>query len=90
MQKKDLRESLSELHNELKNVAVVDDASGEILEKLNRDIKRILGNSGDIPQSHHQSLLERLKESTEHFEVSHPQLTSLMNGIIKALSDMGI
>ena len=90
MKKKDLRDSLSHLHNELKNVKLADKPSGEILKKLENDIQRILENSGDIPQRHHQSLMESLKESTEHFEVSHPALTSLMNGIMKILSDMGI
>jgi hypothetical protein len=90
MQNKDLRDSLSRLHNELKNVKLADRTSSEILKKLDNDIQRILQNSGDIPQSHRHSLMESLKESAEHYEASHPQLTSLVNGIMKTLSNMGI
>jgi predicted nucleic acid-binding Zn-ribbon protein len=90
VKKKDLRDSLSHLHNELKNVKLADKTSSEILKKLNNDIQRILVNSGSIPQSHHQSLMESLRESAEHFEASHPKLTSLMNSIMKTLSNMGI
>jgi sugar-specific transcriptional regulator TrmB len=90
MKKRELRDSLSRLRSELKNAKEVDKASGEILKKLDHDIQRILENSGDVPRSHHVSLLGSLNESVEFFEASHPELTSVMQRIIKALSDMGI
>jgi hypothetical protein len=90
MKKEELRDSLLKLHTELKSIKLADKTSSRILKKLGHDIQRILENSGEIPQSHHASLLESLEESGEHFEVSHPKLASLMNTIIKNLSDMGI
>ena len=90
MKNKDLRDSLSDLHSELKKIKQIDKNSSEILKKLSHDIERILENSGEIPTSHHQSLLKSLEVSVERFEVSHPNLTFLMNRVIKALSDMGI
>jgi hypothetical protein len=85
-----LYDSLSHLHAELQKIKHVDKTSSQLLNKLGNDIQRILDNSGDIPESHHKSLLASLEESVQHFEVSHPRLTSLMNRIINALSDMGI
>ena len=90
MSRQELRDLLSKLHAELKNVKTADSTSRAILRKLGRDIQRILENSGEIPPHHHARLLESLEESVEHFEVSHPKLTSLMNTIIKNLSDMGV
>jgi triphosphoribosyl-dephospho-CoA synthetase len=90
MNNQELRDSLLKLHAELKDIKLADKASGEILKKLGQDIQRILENSGEIPRSHHASLLKSLEESVEHFEVSHPKLAALMNTLIKNLSAMGI
>ena len=39
---------------------------------------------------HGHGLRESLENSLVDDEASHPRLTSLMSGILKALSDMGI
>jgi hypothetical protein len=90
MKQNALRDSLTRLHAELAEIKHVDPASGAALKKLAEDIRRILENSGEIPENHHQSLLKSLEESVGHFEASHPLLVSMMNRIIKNLSDMGV
>ena len=90
MTKQDLHDSLSHLHAELNKVKHVDKASAELLEKLDRDIRRVLDNPGEIPESHHKSLRENLDASVAHFAVSHPALASLMIRVVNALSEMGI
>ena len=90
MNKDELNESLSGIQAELKKIDRVDDASRELLAKLDDDIHRILGATGDVPLEHHRTLRESLEKSVDRFEVSHPTLTLLMNRLIKALSDMGI
>jgi len=85
-----MRDALTRLHAELDNIDHVDPTSGAALKKLAEEIRRILENSGEIPESHHQSLRESLKESVGHFEASHPLLVSTMNRIIQSLSDMGV
>jgi hypothetical protein len=90
MKKNELSESLSCVQAELKKIDRVDDASRELLEKLDGDIHRILGAEGEIPAEHHRTLRETLEKSADRFETSHPTLTLLMNRLIKALSDMGI
>lgn len=90
MNKDELNESLSGIQAELKKIDRVDDASRELLAKLDDDIHRILGAAGEVPLEHHRTLRESLEKSVGRFEVSHPTLTLLMNRLIKALSDMGI
>ncbi len=86
----DLRDSLSHLHDELKKVKHVDRTSGELLDKLGQDIRRILDNTGDVPEGHHKSLRASLDKSVGHFAVTHPALASLMIRVINMLSEMGI
>jgi hypothetical protein len=90
MEQNALRDSLTRLHAELAKIENVDPESGTALKKLAEDIRRVLENSGEIPENHHQSLLTSLEESVGHFEASHPLLVSLINRIIKNLSDMGV
>jgi len=86
----ELRDSLSHLHDELKKVKHIDKASGELLNKLGQDIRRILDNKGEVPEGHHKSLRASLDKSVGHFAVSHPALASLMIRVINMLSEMGI
>ncbi len=90
MDKDKLNESLVKLRDELRSLPELDDASREALRRLDRDIHRILQSPGDVPPSHHASLLESLEDSVQYLEVSHPTITALMNRLIKAISDMGI
>ncbi len=85
-----LNESLIKLRDELRYAPVVDDAARDALQRLDGDIHRILQSEGSCPPAHHASLRESLQDSVQHFEATHPTITALMNGLIKALSDMGI
>jgi len=90
MKNDELNECLSGIQAELKKVDRVDDASRELLEKIDQDIHRIFGETGEVPPEQHRTLMENLKKSVDRFEESHPTLTLWMNRLIKALSDMGI
>jgi hypothetical protein len=83
-----LSKLLERLHNELDSTEAVDEKGRELLRALNADIEELLersegGHSDD-------SLLERLQESIDHFEVTHPTLTSALSHIMTALSNAGI
>ena len=85
---KNLSELLEQLHTELTNTEAIDDRGRELLRALNADIQKILdqteaGESDD-------SLLERLQESIDHFEVTHPDLTSALSNIMNVLNNAGI
>jgi len=83
-----LSKLLEQLHSELDSTEAVDEKGRELLRALNADIEELLERS-EGGQSD-DSLLERLQESIDHFEVTHPTLTSALSHIMTALSNAGI
>lgn len=45
---------------------------------------------GGVPAGGYDELVDNLKESITHFEVSHPTLTGVLNELMMTLSNMGI
>jgi|GEM_PF-452969 len=90
MQNRELREALEDLHRELKALKSVDKRSRSLLADLSEDIDRVLSHRGEAPSEPHTDLLDRLRASTSHLGVSHPDLTSLMQRAIDTLANMGI
>ena len=88
MADKKLTKLLEQLHNELDNTDAVDEKGRELLRALNADIEELLERS-EGGQSD-ESLLERLQESIDHFEVTHPTLTAALSHIMNALNNAGI
>ena len=88
MADKKLTELLEQLHTELDGTEAVDEKGRELLRALNADIEELLERSGGDQSD--DSLLERLQESIDHFEVTHPTLTSALSHIMTALSNAGI
>jgi hypothetical protein len=84
----DLRKALRELRAELERASGADPEECAKLERLIDAIEHKL----DHPEQHEEdySLVERAKESIEHFEVSHPRATGILNDIMMMLSNMGI
>ena len=70
--------------------AGLSDSDRELLTRLSADLESLLGHSGRLPTHRHRSLIERLDESITRFEVSHPDLTSLMAQVSQKLANMGI
>ena len=88
MSDKNLTQLLEQLHNELDNTDAVDEKGRELLRALNADIEELLKRSEN--EGSDDSLLERLQESIDHFEVTHPALTSALSHIMTALNNAGI
>lgn len=88
MADQNLSKLLEELHNALDNTEAVDDKGRELLRALNADIQELLERS-EGGQSD-DSLLERLQDTIDHFEVTHPTLTSTLSHIMTALGNAGI
>ena len=89
MAENDLNQLLQKLHNDLDNTEAVDEKGRELLRVLNADIQELLDRS-ENGESDDDSLLERLQESIDHFEVTHPTLTSALSNIMTALNNAGI
>jgi len=88
MSDKNLSELLEQLHTELTNTEAIDDRGRELLRALNTDIQKILDQTEEGESD--DSLLERLQESIDHFEVTHPDLTSALSNIMNVLNNAGI
>ena len=88
MTDKKLTELLEELHNELDSTEAVDDKGRELLRALNADIQELLERSAGRRSA--DSLLERLQDTIDHFEDTHPAFTTTLSHIMTALNNAGI
>jgi hypothetical protein len=87
MEEKDLTKLLQQLRAQLANIKAVDEQGRELLRSLNADIRRLLDASEDDADD---SLLERLQESVDYFEATHPRLTTALSQLLNALNNAGI
>lgn len=88
MSDKNLSELLEELHDELGKTQAVDQKGRDLLRHLDGDIQKLLKDAGDIKAD--ESMLERFQDAVNHFEDSHPALTSALSHMMTILSNAGI
>jgi hypothetical protein len=88
MTDKNLSELLEHLHDELGKAEVVDEKGRELLRHLDADIQKLLLRSEGMQPD--ESLLEGLQDAIDHFEVTHPALTSALSHMMTILSNAGI
>jgi ABC-type transporter Mla subunit MlaD len=81
-----LRDLLQQLQDELKQTQSVDEKGREMLSQLSADIQQFLDPAQDNPTT----LLERLQDAIDHFEVEHPAVTAALSQMLNALSNAGI
>lgn len=81
-----LSQLLEQLHTELERTESVDEKGRELLRYLETDIQKFIGPSEDS----NDSLLERLQEAIDHFEVEHPAITAALSQVLNALNNAGI
>ena len=80
----EIKKLLEKLHDEIETIEHVDEANLQLLRDLERDIDDLLDRSDDA------SLLERLREGINRFEVSHPTLTAMLSEMSNILNNAGI
>ncbi|NWG07331.1 MAG: DUF4404 family protein [Chloroflexi bacterium] len=88
MTDKNLSKLLEQLHDELGKVDAVDDKGRELLRSLDDDIRKLLERSEGAQTD--ESMLERLQDAIDHFEITHPNLTSALSHMMTILSNAGI
>ncbi len=91
MADQNLRELLEKLHQELERTEIVDDKGNEMLRHVDADIRKLLKRSlsgGGIEPD--DPLLERLQDTIDHFEATHPRLTTVLSEMMTILSNAGI
>jgi len=89
MPQRHLGEMLEKLHEELQRAGTdVDDRSRELLRAIMNDIRAIIEPTDEGAPL--ESLGQRLRESVDSFEESHPALTEAVGRVVDALAKMGI
>jgi hypothetical protein len=86
-----LHELLEQLHKELERTNTVDEPGNEMLRHLDADIRSLLKRSGagaDLDAD--EPLLGRLQDTIDHFEDTHPRLTTVLSEMMTILSNAGI
>jgi len=90
MSDENLRKLLEQLHDELERTESVDETGNELLRHLNADIRNLMKRSGKAEVEPDDSVLERLEDAIDHFEVTHPTLTKMLSEMMTILSNAGI
>ena len=84
MENKELEKLLEKLHAELEKVDSVDEEGMQLLRGIEQDINELLN------QTDRDTMLGRLREVIQQFEVSHPTLTAMLSEISSILNIAGI
>lgn len=90
MERRELRETLEKLHQELHDTRTVGDADRVLLEELAADVRRVLDGTAEAPSARHQGLKDRLDQALFELQEDHPQLVSSIRNVVNYLSAMGI
>jgi hypothetical protein len=90
MDNQELRKLLDQLHHEIKNTQAVDEKGSKLLRDLDGDINELLERSEENSVQVQLSIVQRLESALSHFEVTHPNLTTLISKLLDSLSNAGI
>ena len=85
-----VRTLLKELRSELERTPSLQERDRKHLEELVEETEKALLSSGEALGPPQHSTIDRLTDTTQRIEVSHPQLTAILSRVIDALSNMGI
>jgi uncharacterized FlaG/YvyC family protein len=87
MPKNKIRELLEQLQGELDQIAPQDKKGRELLENITTDINNLLKESNTQVE---ESVIKRLQDTIDHFNIEHPKLTMALSEIMSILSNAGI
>lgn len=87
MPKNKIRELLEQLQGELDQIAPQDKKGRELLENITTDINNLLQESNTQVE---ESVIKRLQDTIDHFNIEHPKLTMALSEIMSILSNAGI
>ena len=90
MDKRQLRDALQQFHTELENADSISDSDREMLKHLEKDIQSLLERDVNPSLQEGASLIERLNQAIEQFEIDHPGLTLVIGHTLAILSQEGV
>jgi len=86
----EMEAALKDLHEQLPHPDSVHEADRDFIRQLRKDIGALLKPSAKRSSPEYESLIERLHDATERFEVTHPKLTAVIDRVIDSLGRVGI
>ncbi len=89
MTDQNLRELLEKLHQELEGTQAMDEKGNELLRQLDADIRQLRKRAGAKAEAD-EPMLERLQDTIDHFEATHPRLTTVLSEMMTILSNAGV
>jgi hypothetical protein len=90
MDQQHLRDTLDQLHAEIRQIDTVDDATRGALQELMADIQSLMERPGAATLPHDQPLRERLRNHVTYFEITHPRLSASISRALDALVQLGV
>ena len=79
---------LEKLNQEIEGIQADDEKGQLLLRELSADIRELLERAESKQPA--PSMMDRLESSIEHFEVTHPDLTTALSSLFSILSNAGI
>ena len=78
------RKLLQQLHEELNHLQTVDENSSDLLKDIDGDIHALLERSGEQTEPCTLPSIGRMEQAVDHFEVTHPELTTLISKLFNS------
>ena len=88
MDNQEIDKLLEQLKNEIEGIQPDDEKGQELLRELSVDIHELLERAESKQPA--PSMMRRLETSIDHFEVTHPDLTTALSNLFSILSNAGI
>ncbi|MBK8421530.1 DUF4404 family protein [Candidatus Villigracilis saccharophilus] len=79
---------LEKLNQEIEGIQADDEKGQALLRELSADIRELLERAESKQPA--PSMMDRIESSIEHFEVTHPDLTTALSSLFSILSNAGI
>ena len=88
MTSQEIDKLLEQLNKEIEGIQPDDEKGQELLRELSADIRELLERAESKQPA--PSMTKRLEASIDHFEVTHPELTTALSSLLNILSNAGI
>jgi len=88
MNSQEIDKALEQLKKEIEGIQPDDEKGQKLLRELSEDIRELLDRAE--AKQPPVSMIQRLETSIDHFEVTHPDLTTALSSLLSILSNAGI
>ncbi len=86
----ELHSLMERLHAEVERSDKVDDEERELLRHLTADIQALLARSEGGQAVVESTVVKRVEDTIDQYEVTHPDLTLLLTKLLSILNNAGI